>query len=52
MLISQGKINLVGKEKKKMIKMNYIFCDIGINTSEALDSYQVILIAISYFLPH
>ena len=32
-----------------MIQMNYILCDIGISTSEALDSYQVILIVVSCF---
>jgi hypothetical protein len=40
------------KKKKKMIQMNYIFCDIGLSTSKALDSYQVILIAVSHFFPH
>jgi hypothetical protein len=52
MPISQEKMNLIKKEQKKMIQMNYIFCDIGLSASEALDSYQVILIAISRFFPH
>jgi hypothetical protein len=52
MLISQEKMNLIGKEQRNMIQMNYISCDIGLSASEALDSYQVILIAISCFLPH
>jgi hypothetical protein len=52
MLISKKKMNLIRKEEKKMIHMNYIFCDIGLSASKALDPYQVILIAVSLFFPH
>ena len=38
MPISQEKMNLIGKEQKKMIQMNYIFYDIGLSVSKALDS--------------
>ena len=51
MLILQKNMNLAGKEQNKMIKMNYIFCDIGLSDSEALNPYQVILRAVSHFFP-
>jgi hypothetical protein len=51
MLILQKNMNLTRKEQNKMIQMNYIFCDIGLSDSEALNPYQVILIAVSHFFP-
>ena len=52
MLILQKNMNLAGKEQNKMIKMNYIFCDIGLSASNTLDPYQVILVEMSRFFPH